>query len=214
MFGIPESELANYHLCAYTTFNTSVWGQVGKTYSLSVTFEGKTYTSTTTIETATPLDAVFWKPDGDLTDYGYSWCTLSDPASHYDAYRWEVKRINTDVNGDPIDAFFTKTYSPVFDDEFFDGLTFDFFYENPMVWDDPTVEDQYKGYYKIGDTVVIKFSKMDRYVFDFMEKKYIQMQTAGNPFATPINLPTNIVGGALGIWAGYSPAYDTLVCQP
>jgi hypothetical protein len=214
IFGIPQSELVNYHLCAYTSFNTSIWGQVGKTYALTVSFEGKTFTSSTTIEQPSSLNTLYWKQDGDLTNYGYSWATLTDTPNNYDAYKWEVKRINTGIDGQPVDKVFTKTFSPVFDDDFFDGLTFDFFYENPTVWDDNTVPDEYKGYYKIGDTVVVKLSKMDRYVFNFMEKKYIQLATAGNPFATPTNIPTNIEGGALGVWAGYSPSFDTLICTP
>jgi hypothetical protein len=214
IFGIPQSELVNYHLCAYTSFNTSIWGQVGKTYALTVSFEGKTFTSSTTIEQPSSLNTLYWKQDGDLTNYGYSWATLTDTPNNYDAYKWEVKRINTGIDGQPVDKVFTKTFSPVFDDDFFDGLTFNFFYENPTVWDDNTVPDEYKGYYKIGDTVVVKLSKMDRYVFNFMEKKYIQLATAGNPFATPTNIPTNIEGGALGVWAGYSPSFDTLICTP
>ena len=214
LFGIPVAELANYHLCAYTTFDASMWGQVGKTYYLTVTFEGKTYTSSTTIMPATTFDNLYWKPDGTLTDYGYSWARLSDTPNQYDSYKWEVKRINVGIDGQPLDASYTKTYSPVFDDDFFDGLTFDFFYENPMVWDDPTVPDEYKGYYQLGDSVVIKLSKMDRDVFNFFEKKYVQMTTGGNPFATPTNIPTNIVGGALGVWAGFSTSYDTLYCVP
>ena len=214
IFGIPQSELVNYHLCAYTSFNTSIWGQVGKTYALTVSFEGKTFTSSTTIEQPSSLNTLYWKQDGDLTNYGYSWATLTDTPNNYDAYKWEVKRINVGIDGQPVDKVFTKTFSPVFDDDFFDGLTFNFFYENPTVWDDNTVPDEYKGYYKIGDTVVVKLSKMDRYVFNFMEKKYIQLATAGNPFATPTNIPTNIEGGALGLWAGYSPSFDTLICTP
>jgi hypothetical protein len=214
IFGIPQSELVNYHLCAYTSFNTSIWGQVGKTYALTVSFEGKTFTSSTTIEQPSSLNTLYWKQDGDLTNYGYSWATLTDTPNNYDAYKWEVKRINVGIDGQPVDKVFTKTFSPVFDDDFFDGLTFNFFYENPTVWDDNTVPDEYKGYYKIGDTVVVKLSKMDRYVFNFMEKKYIQLATAGNPFASPTNIPTNIEGGALGVWAGYSPSFDTLICTP
>jgi hypothetical protein len=214
IFGIPQSELVNYHLCAYTSFNTSIWGQVGKTYALTVSFEGKTFTSSTTIEQPSSLNTLYWKQDGDLSNYGYSWATLTDTPNNYDAYKWEVKRINAGIDGQPVDKVFTKTFSPVFDDDFFDGLTFNFFYENPTVWDDNTVPDEYKGYYKIGDTVVVKLSKMDRYVFNFMEKKYIQLATAGNPFASPTNIPTNIEGGALGVWAGYSPSFDTLICAP
>jgi hypothetical protein len=39
------------------------------------------------------------------------------------------------------------------------------------------------------------------------------LQTTGNPFASPTMIPTNIVGGAQGVWAGYSPHFDTLICQ-
>ncbi len=206
LFGIPESELANYHLCAYTSFNTAIWGQVGKTYTLTVTYEGKTYTSQTSILTPTALVKTYWKPNGELTNYGFSWATLADPALSYDAYQWEVKYLN--------DAFFSKPFSPFFDDQFFDGLTFDFPYENPMSFDDPAVPNDYKGYFKLGDTIVIKLSKVDRDVYEFMEKKYTQIYSSGNPFATPTNIPSNIKGGAIGVWAGYSTWFDTLICKP
>lgn len=214
IFGVTVDELANYHLCAYTSFNEAIWGEVGKTYTLTVVVEGKTYTSETTIESPTGLDNSFWKADDKYPEYGYSWATLSDPADKYDTYMWEVKKINLGTDGQPVDQFFTKTYAPVFDDVFFNGLTFDFFYENPMSYQDTTLESQYQGYYHLGDTVVIKLSKMDRNVYDYYEKKYVQLTTAGNPFATPTNIPTNIVGGALGVWAGFSPSFDTLICQP
>lgn len=214
LFGVPVEELENYHLCAYTTFNTAIWGQVGKTYQLTVTYEEKTYTASTEILQPIPLDSVYWKEDEDEPDNGFSWATLSDPGYEFNAYQWEVKRINTNAEGEPRDRSFTRTFSPVFDDEFINGVTFDFAYENPMSWDDETVPDDQKGYYQLGDSVVIKFSRIDRNVYEFMEKKYTQLQTNGNPFASPTSIPTNIQGGALGVWAGYSPAFDTLYCVP
>ena len=214
LFGVPVSELPNYHLCAYTSFNTAIWGEVGKTYTLNVLFEGKTYSSSTTILPPTPLDSLYWKQDQDPDPgYGFSFAQLSDPSIAGDNYMWEVKRINL-VNGEPKDANFNKTYSPVFNDEFFNGQTFEFYYENPMSWGDTDVSDKNKGYYKIGDSVVVKFSKMDKPVYDFWESKILQIQNGGNPFASPTTIPTNISGGAIGVWAGFSPWYDTLVCAP
>jgi len=216
LFGIPEEELANYHLCAYTTFNTAIWGQVGKNYSLTVQYDGKTYTSTTQILQPTPLDSVYWKQDSDAPiGFGFSWARLSDPAYQKDAYMWEVKRLNHGPDGQLKDLAFKATYAPVFDDQFINGKTFDFGYENPLNDnDEEMIPDEQRGYYGIGDTVVIKFSKMDFGVYEFMEKKYIQLQSTGNPFASPASIPTNISGGALGVWAGFSPAFDTLICQP
>ncbi|MBL4862551.1 MAG: DUF4249 domain-containing protein [Crocinitomicaceae bacterium] len=213
MLGIPVDQLEDYTICAYSTLNSQVWGEIGKTYTLNVSFEGKSYAGETTILPPTPLVNTFWKADDDTGNYGYSWATLADPPGQFDAYFWEIRRINKDVDGVPIDDNFTETYAPVFDDEFFDGLTFEFAYENPRSFD-PSTPESLRGYYKIGDTVVIKFSKIDHNVYDFFEKKYIQLQTAGNPFATPTNIPTNLSNGALGIWAGFSPSFDTLICQP
>lgn len=214
LFGIPESELANYHLCAYTSFNTAIWGQVGKTYSLKVELNGETYTSSTAILQPTALDSTYWKQDSDAeTGWGFSWARLSDNANQYDAYMWEVKRINH-IDGLARDPNFKATFNPVFDDEFINGQTFDFYYENPLNWDDESIDKKNRGRFQVGDSVVIKFSKLDPAVYNFMEKKYIQLGTNGNPFASPTSIPSNISGGALGVWAGFSTWYDTLYCQP
>lgn len=214
LFGIPESDLAQYHLCAYSSFNPEIWGEVGKSYQLTVSYEGKTYTSTTSILQPTALDSVYWKQDSDApTGYGFSMAQLTDPPTAGDNYMWEVKRLNIGPDGQPLDPAFTATYNPVFNDQFFNGLSFEFGYENPMGYED-SIPSDYRGYYAIGDTVVIRFSKLDAGVYEFLEKKYIQLQTTGNPFASPTSIPSNISGGALGVWAGYSPWYDTLICHP
>ncbi|MCH2223290.1 MAG: DUF4249 domain-containing protein [Crocinitomicaceae bacterium] len=212
LLGIPVDQLSNYNLCAYTSLNPAIWGEVGKTYDLTVTLDGQSYTAQTSIVQPTMLDSLYWKPEGN-SSYGFSWCTLSDSPNQFDAYKWEIKRINTNANGEPTDANFTAPDNPVFDDQFFDGLTFDFFYDNPH-GGGPGVPDQYSWHYFYGDSVVIKLSKMDEQTYEFMEKKYTQLATAGNPFATPTNIPTNLSGGALGVWAGYSPSFDTLWCVP
>lgn len=216
IFGVPESELANYHLCAYTSFNSAIFGVVGKTYTLTVQYEGKTYTASSKIEQPRPLNKLFWKPEPKFpnADYGFSYAEMTDPANEYNAYRWEVKRINLDSTGNPRDLIFHKPFTPFADDEFFNGLTFEFWYENPMSFDDENLANEYKGYYKLGDTLVVKFSTLDKYVFEFMEKKYTQIATGGSPFASPSNIPSNIKGGALGVWAAYSPVFDTLICKP
>jgi len=111
------------------------------------------------------------------------------------------------------DPQFSKTFNPYFNDEFFNGLTFEFGYENPMSFNDPNGNDAYRGFYKLNDTVVVKLSKIGGKEYNYFEKKYNQMYSGGSPFAVPTNIPTNIEGGALGIWVAYSPWIDTLVCQ-
>ncbi len=203
-FGLPIDQLVNLHLCAYVS--TGLVGEVGKTYTLKVIHNDKTYTSSTKIENPTALDNFFWKEQTNLPGYGFSWAKITDSPVMGDAYRWEVKNLG--------DLFYSKPFQPFTDDRFYNGLTFEFSVENPMSFRDSTIEDQYRGYYKLGDTIVVKFSKLGKKEFQFFEKKYNQIYSGGNPFATPTNIPTNIEGGALGIWAGFSPWYDTLICVP
>ncbi|XOV67049.1 MAG: DUF4249 family protein [Fluviicola sp.] len=212
ILGIPAEDLSNYNICAYVGLDPVIWGQVGKTYTLTVEYDGQTYNAETTLVPPTSLVNTFWKPEGNLTNHGFSWATLADPPGQYDAYFWEANIIGN-AAGDTTETGFTPTFNPVFDDEFFDGLEFEFAYENPHAVGDG-VPDSTRFMYALGDTVVIKLSKLDRVVFEYYEKKHIQLQTAGNPFATPTNIPTNLSNGALGVWAGFSPYLDTLVCEP
>ena len=203
-FGLPIEQLVNLHLCAYVS--TGLVGEVGKTYTLKVLYNNKTYTSSTKIENPTALDNLFWREQVNLPGYGFSWAKITDSPIMGDAYRWEVKNLG--------DLFYSKPFQPFTDDRFYNGKTFEFSVENPMSFKDQTIENQYKGYYKLGDTIVVKFSKLGKKEYQFFEKKYNQIYSGGNPFATPTNIPTNIEGGALGIWAGFSPWYDTLICAP
>lgn len=207
--GISEEVLNQLSICFYTTLNPMFVGEVNKTYFLSITFEDETYEGSTTLVPPTPLDSLYWKEDEVVKDNTLCWATLSDPAGQYDAYFWEAKRLNRTLP-DSLQDNFRPTFNPVFDDTFFDGMTFNFAYENPHGFK-PDVPTEQRGFYQRGDTVVVKFSKLDANVFQFYEKKYIQLQSGGSPFANPINIPSNMSNGIRGVWAGFSPVYDTLI---
>jgi hypothetical protein len=202
-FGIPVEQITQLNLCAY--ISTGIVGEVGKTYTLKVIHNGKTYNSTTSILQPVALDSLFWKPEPVSQDWGFTWAILSDPPTPGDAYGWEVKYLG--------DFGFQKPFGPFTNDKFYNGLTFDFAYGNPMSWGNENIEEKYWGLFKKGDTVIVKFSKIGQREYTFFEKKYNQLYTGGNPFATPTNIPTNITGGALGVWVGYSPWFDTLICN-
>lgn len=212
-FDLDVSELPSLELCIYTDITGNFMGEIGKTYSISIEFEDEIYEASSDILEPLPLDNLFWKEEEDAENFGFSWFTISDPPGQFDAYFWETKRINTNAEGEPLDQNFKPTFAPAFDDTFFDGLTFDFAFENPHNFDNSDLPAQQRGLYERGDTVVVRFSKIDEAVFDFMEKKYTQLQSGGSPFAAPINLPSNFNNGAKGVWAAYSPVYDTLVCE-
>jgi hypothetical protein len=214
LFGIPAENLVGIKICAYTTFNTDIWGEIGKTYTLKVEHEGAEYTSSTTLKTPVGFDKTFWKPEANFPNYGLGWARLSDPGSDYNAYFMQAKRINLDADGNQRDPLFKTIFNPSFNDEFVNGTTFEFAFDSPSSYEDDNVPSNVKGYYKIGDTVVTRLSQLDPQAYEFLEKKYVQINSAGNPFAVPTNIPSNIKGGALGAWIGYSPAYDTLIVKP
>jgi hypothetical protein len=203
IFGIPAEILVNLHLCAYVSLN--MLGEVGKTYTIHIAHQGKQYQASSKILNPTAPDSLYWKPEGNFTDRGFSWAKLSDAANTADAYLWEVKYLQ--------DPQFSKTFNPYFNDKFFNGLTFEFGYENPMSFNDPNQDPAYRGFYKLNDTIVVKLSKIGGIEYNYFEKKYNQMYSGGSPFAVPTNIPTNIEGGALGVWVAYAPWIDTLICQ-
>jgi hypothetical protein len=211
MLRIEWQELLQLPIYVYSS--TQLVAQAEKNYELIISHQGKTYNAKTYLPAPTTLQSLYWKLEPETIEYGYSWAKLQDPPGQYDAYKWEIRRINQ-KDGKDLDQTFRRGYGAYRDDKYFDGLTFDFYYENSLKRKDSTHLEAYKRYFRLGDSVVVKFSKMDKKTYDFFDKKSAQMESGNNPYATPINIPTNITGGALGIWAGFSPWYDTLYCQP
>ncbi len=211
--GIEPEQLAALNFCAYISLDPNFVGEVGKTYSLSVQVGDKTYTSQTEILAPPVVDSLYFKIEPNRVEHGYGWCVLNDNPNAYNAYFFETKRIHKNEQGEQADAFFRNSLSSAFDDTFFNGLTFKFAFSNIGSFRDDT-PDEFRGFYKTNDTVVIKLSSLDYKVFKFYEMKLQQVANEGNPFANPAYVPTNILGGAIGCWSGFSPRYDTLICVP
>jgi D-hexose-6-phosphate mutarotase len=123
--------------------------------------------------TPVALNNLYWKADESNAEYGYSWANLTDPAGDYNGYKWEAKRINIKSSGAYLDYLYKR--AGYFEDRFFDGLTFEFAVENPLKRKDTTHLEAYKRYYRIGDTVVIKLSRLDKATYDFFYKKSTQL---------------------------------------
>jgi len=216
LLGLSSDSTNTVNICAYISLDPSTWGQVGKKYTLNIIHQGERYTATTSIVEPVSADNIniWWKEEKNNPGFGFSYVTLSDPAGQYDAYKWEVKRIKEFNDSTPPDNYFRLSIGAIFDDNFFDGKTFVSFYDNPWTRGNNKLPDNERGRYQQGDTVVIKLSKMEKTTYDFLSAKYSQIFTLGNPFSSYLNVPTNVSGGALGIWAGYSPYFDTLICVP
>lgn len=190
----------------YTTANTSIFGQVGKTYDLRIEAEGKVLTSTTTIPQPQQMNYYYYKDQPGFSNYGYLWFNQTDPPGYGNAYRIFTQRKGKDQRFIPADG-------SVWDDNFFDGLTFDAFIfrghePNSTAEDD---NNETSEYFLQGDTVYIKFCTIDQPHFEFWKTFETAAFNEGNPFAAPTTIRTNIEGGGLGVWGGYGVTYDTLI---
>ena len=62
------------------------------------------------------------------------------------------------------------------------------------------------------DTVIIRFSQLDKSSFEFWRSIEIQAGMNNNPFGEPQNLKSNIKGG-IGIWEGKGSVYYKVVAK-
>jgi hypothetical protein len=186
---------------------SDVLGQVGRTYTLTVVADGKRVTSSTTIPTPVPLDSVWFEPEIPGDSLGFAWAHLTDPVGYGNGYRWYTMRLNEDPT-------FMAPYGSTFDDNFIEGQSFDFGYSRPVASNSQAPEDNdfRRGYFITGDTIVVKFCSIGIAEANFFRTYEIEVSNNGNPFASPGVIESNVTDG-LGVFCGYSPTYDTIICQ-
>jgi len=224
LLGLDPQSLSQFDICLYTTLDQSVWGEIGKTYTLWVDQDDHHLKSVTKINELVYIDSLwFLIPNAEPIDsLGFIFGTLTDPDTTGNAYRWYARRINRYPSwvpeqylvGQVKDPTFIAPIGSVFDDQFFNGLSFEFGYyrgqqANSSKFDDRNEE---AGFFKKGDTVVVKGCVIDRGVFKFIDSFENQVANQGSPFALPYNVESNVVGG-LGVFAGYGTVYDTVICE-
>ena len=187
----------------------TIKGEVGKTYTLNIKYEGRTYTAEAFIPPPVELDSVRFKHVKEPEDsIGLLWIYFQDPDTVGNFYRGYTKTLNKDQS-------FVHPYSSVSDDIFANGRQIS--YALNRGWDPAQGEDYFEDEdtfpwwsYVLGETVVVKFSTLDATHYDFWYSVEQQMATDGNPFASPTSVRTNIEGGAMGIWGGYGVYLDTI----
>ncbi len=186
--------------------STKMIGTPGRTYSINITTKkGELISASTKLNFPIPLDSIWFKVQENKDSLGFVWANLNDPDTLGNSYRWFAKRISKD-------PFFIAPLGSTFEDKFINGKKFDFAYNrgsipNSKADDDLNIE---RGFFKKGDTIVVKFCSVDYSTFEFWRDAENQIGNNGSPFAVPSNIRSNINGG-LGVWASYNPSYDTLV---
>jgi hypothetical protein len=196
----------------FTTFppkyykGTIIKGEVGKTYNLTVIALGKTFTAITTIPAPVPLDTAWFKVESNQDSLGYVWASFTDPAEPGNYYRVFTKRISKDPQ-------FVPMLGSVNDDKYFNGQNFQFSMIRGSSSLNSTTEDPEFGFFKIGDTIVVKACTIDKAHYTFWRTAEGEIYGGNNPFSNPTQIVTNIEGGALGVWGGYGCFYYTVIAK-
>lgn len=189
---------------------TSLLGEVGKTYNLTVNIEGKILTATTTIPAPVHYNSIYFKLQPNEDSTGMLWPTLSAPADPELYFRIFTKRGTKDRRYVPLRR------GSVYNDATFQGQTVTFSLSRSRANLDNITNIsfgfRFGGFFKLGDTISVRTCTVDKSSYDFWKAMEQEKSTNNNPFATPVSIPSNINGG-LGTWTGYGADYETVYAK-
>jgi len=199
LFGINLDSVSNkFNFCVYADLAGKIKGAYGQSYGLTVRKGDTLLTATTTIPLKVPIDSVdFIKPPGinQNDTMAQMQCSAVDPGGN------SYYRIFNSVNGQPYKA----RSNSVVDNQLFSGqvIKFNLFNAYPA----RVSNDALDGLFYRGDTVSVKFCRIDQAHFNFWNTLEFNAQNQG-PFSTYTRVLYNIQGtGGIGIWGGYAAAY-------
>lgn len=184
---------------------TIITGEFGKTYSLRIVWQGKEYTSSTSIPLLSKVIDSLWyaKPPNtpDTSKRMVLKARVTDPPGFGNYIRYFTK-----VNSEP----FLPGLNSVFDDALVNNSTYTVDVDKGVDRNTDIDFDNY-GFFSKGDTVTIKFSNIDKATFDFWRTAEFSYQSIGNPFSSPTKILGNISNGALGYFGGYANQFKTII---
>lgn len=212
-------------LPGYTSFDSDVIGQYGKNYSLHVQVGDKEAYAKAQIPQPIILDSLWFFAYEAYDSLGFIWAKFTDPDTVGNCYRWFAQRINSytynydppydNVKGTMKDNRPLAPIGSSTDDKLFNGLTFDFAFPRGEdgILEGPDDEGIEEGFYKRGDTVLVKSTTTTYPTYLYVRAMENQAVSNGSIFSSPGNLPYNVEGDGLGVFIGYGVSYDTLICE-
>ncbi len=193
----------------YLYISNTMLGEIGKTYTIHITTPaGEELTASSTIYSPIPLDSLRFKNAPEKDSLGFIAAYLREPGTTKNSYRWMARRIHKDPE-------FIPPAGSVFDDKYINGKSFEFYYNRGVRPNSQNNDDfnEERGYFKKGDTVIVKFSSISEECFNFFRAYETEVFNNGNPFAAPVSIPSNIKPKALGVWCAYGSWQDTVILK-
>lgn len=192
-----------YYSIDSASLSTAFNGELNKSYTLRINWEGKEYTAATTIPAITRrIDSLYWKdaPAGNVPNKAILMIRATDPPGFGDYIRYFTRQ-NQDL--------FYPGLNSVFDDQVIDGTTYEIQVERGVPRNN--VAGETYSFFDKGDTVTLKLCNIDKATFDFWRTMEFTYSSVGNPFSSPTKVLSNINGGALGYFGGYAAQFRRIV---
>jgi hypothetical protein len=197
-----------YYTCDPVNTGQQLRGKVGEKYTLTITWQNKIYTSSTTIPLLRKtVDSLWWAKAPATPDTSTKIILkglFTDPPFFGDYVRYFTK-----VNNEP----FLPGRNSAFDDLFVNGTRYEI--DIPKGVDRNLNEDLLNDqFFRRGDTITVKLSNIDKATYDFWRTTEFSYQSAGNPFSSPVKIMGNISNGALGYFGGYANQFRKIIIPP
>ncbi|MCL2167781.1 MAG: DUF4249 domain-containing protein [Lentimicrobiaceae bacterium] len=220
LFMLPFPRLDYPLFYAYTT--QSIVGKFNTSYTLRIEWNNKVYTSQTSISNSFDLDSVRFVPTfGHLTIDSVAnmriWMTDDGKTSNY--YQFKVKIHCKDFQ----DRLWITTIPSAFDNSPFKGISFNYEIMRgaPSTILMPTMDErELRNYlrmnYSVGDTVFLKYGKLDESSYRFWMSANGEITFGQNPFMSPTPIISNIKCNdikekCLGVWCGLAKQEEMLI---
>jgi len=208
----------NKFRCRWEPFyHGNIAAEYGKTYTLEVNYEGKTYTANTTInQKAVRIESIKYTPEFFDVYGGHDGVivTITDNPGTKDYYRFQMNRMidTSRHHAHVLDGFINTCTSPgeifpvkdigriVFSDENVDG--------QKIVM---SIEVAYE--YREGDSGWVFIQSLDKNSAEFYKDVDDQLQAIYNPFVEPVFLNSKIEG-AIGVFGSAVLSDSVLFVYP
>jgi hypothetical protein len=215
---VPDSSYNKFRCRWEPYYRGNIPARYGETYTLEVSFEGKTYTASTTInQSPVTIDSIKYVEEFFDLYGGHDGViiTITDHSGTSDYYRFQMNRmidtsvhhahvldgfVNTCVSG-PDEKFPVKDIGRiVFNDEYADG--------QKIVM---SIEVTYE--YSKGDSGWVFVQSLDKNSAEFYKDLDDQLQAIYNPFVEPVFINTKIPG-AIGVFGSAVLSDSVLFIYP
>jgi len=195
---------------AYTT--QAFKGELNTSYTLRIEWEGKVFTSETSILNNFDLDSVFFAPcfgHTKIDSVANLRIKMTDNGQDAQYYQFKVKIGCAQFQ----DRLWISTIPAAFDNSPFKGQTFH--YEiirgSPSTVFMPEMDERelrryLRSSFRVGDTVFLKYARLDESAFRFWNSANGEITFGQNPFMSPTpiisNISCNTGEKCLGVWCG------------